>query len=475
MQPTFLFRPVMMALALAVSACSLAPTYQRPEAPVAANWAPADAANSSAVADVLDWRTFIVDPQLRRVVETALSNNRNLRQALLDIEAARAQYRIQRADRLPSINANATGNRQRVPADQSTSGYSEVTSVYQVGLGITEYELDLFGRVRNLSKSALESYLATEEATRATQISLIAEVIESYLIRDGAQRRLAMVEQTLKTREDSLELINRRRQAGIASALDYQEALGLAEQAKAERESTLRQLRQAENALVLLVGTADANSLLPATPRDSLLVLQDIAPGTPSTLIERRPDILASEHRLKARNVDIGAARAAFFPRLSLTGSVGSSSTELSGLFESGSRAWSFSPSLSLPIFAGGRNRAGLNLAEVRKDAAVAAYEGAIQEAFREVADALAATDTLRREEAARRALADSSTTALALAKARYESGVDDYLRYLDAQRSTFGNQVTLIQISTERQIALVGLFKSLGGGWQEGLAGVKP
>ena len=475
MQPIVLFRPALLVLTLTVAGCSLAPNYQRPEAPVAASWTPTVEATGSFAAGVLDWKTFIIDPQLHRVVDAALSNNRSLRQALLDIEAARAQYRVQRADRLPSINANATGSRQRLPADLSSSGRSDVSSSYQVGPGLTEYEVDLFGRVRNLSESALETYLATEEATRATQVSLIAEVIEAYLTRDGAQRRLALVEQTLKTREDSLELISRRRQAGTATALDYQEALGLAEQAKAERESTLRLLQQTDNALVLLVGTPDANSLLPAAPRDSLLVLQDIAPGTPSTLIERRPDILASEHRLKARNADIGAARAAFFPRLSLTGSVGSSSTELSGLFDGGSRAWSFAPSLSLPIFAGGRNRANLDLAEVRKDAAVAAYEGTIQVAFREVADALTATDTLRREEAARRALADSSVAAMTLAKARYDGGVDDYLRYLDAQRSTFGNQVTLIQISTERQIALVDLFKSLGGGWEESPAGVQP
>lgn len=475
MQPIVLFRPALLVLTLTVAGCSLAPNYQRPEAPVAASWTPTVEATGSFAADVLDWKTFIIDPQLHRVVDAALSNNRSLRQALLDIEAARAQYRVQRADRLPSINANATGSRQRLPADLSSSGRSDVSSSYQVGPGLTEYEVDLFGRVRNLSESALETYLATEEATRATQVSLIAEVIEAYLTRDGAQRRLALVEQTLKTREDSLELISRRRQAGTATALDYQEALGLAEQAKAERESTLRLLQQTDNALVLLVGTPDANSLLPAAPRDSLLVLQDIAPGTPSTLIERRPDLLASEHRLKARNADIGAARAAFFPRLSLTGSVGSSSTELSGLFDGGSRAWSFAPSLSLPIFAGGRNRANLDLAEVRKDAAVAAYEGTIQVAFREVADALTATDTLRREEAARRALADSSVAAMTLAKARYDGGVDDYLRYLDAQRSTFGNQVTLIQISTERQIALVDLFKSLGGGWEESPAGVQP
>jgi multidrug efflux system outer membrane protein len=460
-----MLRPALLTLAVALGGCSLAPHYERPEAPVAADWQVADANGTRAQA--LDWQTFIVDADLRRAVDTALNNNRSLRQALLDIEAARAQYRIQRADRLPSLNANASGNRQRLPADQSQTGRSEVTSVYQVGLGLAEYEVDLFGRVRNLSESALETYLATEEATRATQISLIAEVIQAYLTRDGALRRKALVEQTLESRLASLELVSRRREVGAATALDYQEAVGLAEQAKAERESTERQLRQADNALALLLGTPDAGRLLPSTPRDELMVLQDIAPGTSSELIERRPDILASEHRLKARNADIGAARAAFFPRISLTGSVGSSSTELSGLFEGGSRAWSFAPTLSLPIFAGGRNRANLDLAEVRQDAAVADYEGTIQTAFREVADALAATDTLRREEAARRALAESSRAAEALAEARYRGGVDDHLRYLDAQRSSFNDQTTLILISTDRQLALADLFRALGGGWQ--------
>lgn len=460
-----MLRPALLTLAITLGGCSLAPHYERPEAPVAADWQVADANGTRAQA--LDWQTFIVDADLRRAVDTALNNNRSLRQALLDIEAARAQYRIQRADRLLSINANASGNRQRLPADQSQTGRSEVTSVYQVGLGLAEYEVDLFGRVRNLSESALETYLATEEATRATQISLIAEVIQAYLTRDGALRRKALVEQTLDSRLASLELVSRRREVGAATALDYQEAVGLAEQAKAERESTERQLRQADNALALLLGTPDAGRLLPSTPRDELMVLQDIAPGTSSELIERRPDILASEHRLKARNADIGAARAAFFPRITLTGSVGSSSTELSGLFEGGSRAWSFAPTLSLPIFAGGRNRANLDLAEVRQDAAVADYEDTIQTAFREVADALAATDTLRREETARRALAESSRAAEALAEARYRGGVDDHLRYLDAQRSSFNDQTTLIQISTDRQLALADLFRALGGGWQ--------
>ncbi|OLU29150.1 multidrug transporter [Pseudomonas sp. PA15(2017)] len=466
MTSQIMLRPALLALAVALAGCSLAPSYERPEAPVAAQWNAPQSTGTSAQA--LDWQTFIVDADLRNAVQTALGNNRSLRQALLDIEAARAQYRIQRADRLPSVNANASGNRQRLPADQSQTGRSEVTSVYQVGLGLAEYEVDLFGRVRNLSESALESYLATEQATRATQISLIAEVIQAYLTRDGALRRITLVEQTLDSRLASLDLVSRRREAGTATALDYQEAVGLAEQAKAERESTERQLRQADNALVLLLGTPDVQRLLPAKPRDNLMVLQDITPGTTSALIERRPDILASEHRLKARNADIGAARAAFFPRITLTGSVGSSSTELSGLFEGGSRAWSFAPTLSLPIFAGGRNRANLNLAEVRQDAAVADYEGTIQTAFKEVADALAATDTLRREEAARRALADSSRAAETLAEARYRGGVDDHLRYLDAQRSSFNDQTGLIQVSTDRQLALADLFRALGGGWPD-------
>ncbi|UVW78734.1 efflux transporter outer membrane subunit (plasmid) [Pseudomonas aeruginosa] len=464
-----------LLIALTLGACSMAPTYERPAAPVADSWSGAAAQRQGAAIDTLDWKSFIVDAELRRLVGVALDNNRSLRQTLLDIEAARAQYRIQRADRVPGLNAAATGNRQRQPADLSAGNRSEVASSYQVGLALPEYELDLFGRVKSLTDAALQQYLASEEAARAARIALVAEVIQAYLSYDGALRRLALTRQTLVSREYSFALIDQRRAAGAATALDYQEAVGLAEQARAERESTERQLRQADNALVLLLGTPDAARLLPATPRDDLMVLQDIAPGTSSELIERRPDILASEHRLKARNADIGAARAAFFPRISLTGSVGSSSAELSGLFDGGSRAWSFAPTLSLPIFAGGRNRANLDLAEVRQDAAVADYEGTIQTAFREVADALAATDTLRREEAARQALAGSSEAAMALAKARYEGGVDDYLRYLDAQRSTFSNQTTLIQISTERQIALVDLFRSLGGGWgqTEPMAGI--
>ena len=455
------------ALAFTLVGCSLAPTYQRPEAPVAAAWGDAAGHQGKAV-EQLDWQAFIVDPALRQLVTTALNNNRSLRQTLLDIEQARAQYRIQRADRVPGLNAGASGNRQHLPADLSNSGREGVSSSYQVGLSLPEYEVDLFGRVKSLSDAALEQYLATEEVGRAARIALIAEVSQAYLTLDGAERRLALTRQTLASREDSLALVGQRRGAGTATALDHQEALGLVEQSRAELEATVRQQRQAYNALVLLLGSAEAGKVIPAGRSAEPMVLQDIAPGAPSALIERRPDILAAEHRLRARNADIGAARAAFFPRISLTGSFGTSSAQMSGLFDGGSRSWTFMPQLSLPLFDGGRNKAGLSLAEARKDSAVAAYEGTIQSAFREVADALAATDTLRREEAARRALADTSRATGALAKARYEGGVDNHLRYLDAQRSNYVNEAAFIEASTQRQLALVDLFRALGGGWPD-------
>ncbi|WP_253450390.1 efflux transporter outer membrane subunit [Pseudomonas nitroreducens] len=454
-----------LLLAIILGGCSMAPTYERPEAPVAQSWS-GPAAQPGTTASNLDWQTFIVDSELRKLVNVALDNNRSLRQTLLDIEQARAQYRIQRSERVPGLSGAANGNRQRLPADLSNSGSSAVSSSYQVGLALPEYELDLFGRVKSLTDAALEQYLSTEEAARSARIALIAEVSQAYLTYDGAQRRHLLTEQTLASREDSLSLISQRRSAGAATALDYQEALGLVEQSRAELESNSRQKQQALNALVLLLGTSDAAKRIPQVPQDKPMLIQDIAPGTPSELIERRPDILAAEHVLKARNADIGAARAAFFPRISLTGSFGTSSAEMSGLFDGGSRSWSFVPTLSLPIFDAGRNSANLDLAKVRKDSAVAAYEGTIQTAFREVADALAATDTLRREEAARRALADTTSETLKLAKARYEGGVDSHLRYLDAQRSNFVNESAYIETSTQRQIALVDLFRALGGGW---------
>lgn len=459
---------MVLTLAAVLAGCSLAPTHERPAAPIAAQWpgqGATDAAPASAAA-TLNWQDFIVDADLRKLIDMALANNRDLRQTLLNVQAARAQYRVQRADRLPGVEAQGSGTRQRVPADLSATQQSQVQSQWQAGVGLAAFEIDLFGRVRNLSESALQEYLATESGARSAEITLVAEVVQAYLTRDGALRRRLLTADTLRTRESSLGLIQERRKAGTATALDYQEALGLTEQARAELERTDREFRQASNALVLLVGAADLGPFLPLQPATGPLLVQDLAAGTPSALLVHRPDIHAAEARLRARNADIGAARAAFFPRISITGFLGSSSADIGNLFDAGQRAWSFAPQLSLPIFSGGRNVANLDLASVRKDIAVAAYEQTIQTAFREVADALAATDTLRREEAAREALVRSSREALRLSEARYKAGVDDYLRYLDAQRSAYTNESAFIETSTQRQIALSTLFRALGGGW---------
>ena len=454
---------------LILAGCSLAPTYERPTAPIPVVWSDPieNKATANSTAAALQWQSFVTDEALRKLIQISLDNNRDLRQALLNVEAARAQYQIQRADRVPGFEGQGTGTRQRVPGDSAVQREAGVQETYQVGVGLTAFELDIFGRVRNLSQAALQEYLSTEEAARGVQISLIAEVIQAYLIRDGALHRHALTQQTLQSRMSSLALIERRRQAGTTTALEYQDALGLTEQAKVEIERTSREFRQASNALALLLGVSDLKGHLPEQPMNSTMLLQDIGAGTPSDLLMYRPDVRAAEHQLQARNANIGAARAAFFPRISLTGFLGSSSTELSDLFNSGQRTWSFAPQISIPIFNGGRNRANLDLANLRKDQAIASYEKSIQTAFREVSDALAATDTLRREEAAQSALAKSSQLTLNLAQARYRAGVDDHLRYLDAQRSDFANQIALIQVETQRQIALATLFKTLGGGWQ--------
>ncbi|MDL5365423.1 efflux transporter outer membrane subunit [Xanthomonas sp. NCPPB 2654] len=455
-----------LAVALLLAGCSLAPAYQRPPAPVPEQWSDGTAAHetneSTPPAVNLDWQEFVVDPTLRDLVALALANNRDLRQTLLNVEAARAEYRIQRADRLPTLQLDASGVRQRA------LGTPEVERSYEVGLGLAAFELDLFGRVRNLSAAALQDYLATERDAHSARVSLVAEVVQAYLVRDGAQHRYRIGTDILAAREASLQLTAQLRDLGFANELDHQEAIGLVEQVKVDLERIDREFRQATNALTLLLGVADAGQRLPTLPAAGATLVQKIAPGTPSALLMRRPDIRAAEHRLKARNASIGAARAAFFPRIALTGTSGRGSTALSDLFgSSGQRLWSFTPQLTLPIFDAGRNRGDLDLAHVRKDVAVAAYEHAIQVAFQEVSDALAATDTLAREETAQRAVAQATAEALRLSEARYRSGVDDHLRLLDAQRSDFASQMALVDVQTQRQIALSTLFRALGGGWR--------
>jgi multidrug efflux system outer membrane protein len=338
-----------------------------------------------------------------------------------------------------------------------------VQSNYQAGAGLMAFELDLFGRVSSLSEAALMEYLATEEAARSVQISLVAEVIQASLAQDSARQRQALALRTLQAREKEWQLMSERRKTGMASRLDEQEAQGQLEQARAEVERFERELRQAGNALDWLVGDGRVQ---PAADLSATPLVQEIGPVCPQICWCCAP-ISAPPNISCARNASIGAARAAFFPRISLTGSYGSASAELGDLFAGGQRSWSFMPQLSLPIFDGGRNRANLEIAQLRKDMAVASYERSIQTAFREVSDALASVETLRREELARQRLVQTSANTLKLAELRYRAGVDSHLRYLDAQRTDYAQQMALIEVSAQRQMALATLFKALGGGWQ--------
>ncbi|MFC4727380.1 AdeC/AdeK/OprM family multidrug efflux complex outer membrane factor [Coralloluteibacterium thermophilus] len=468
-----------VALAVALAGCSMAPRYERPAAPVDPAFpdAAATAAAGSGAAEGaaqrlapdIGWQEFLGDPRLQRLVELALVNNRDLRLAVLNVEAARAQYRIQRAEQIPGLGLSASGNRQRVPESLSTTGESYISDQYSVGLGLSAFELDLFGRVRSLRDAALADYLATEQARRSAQLSLVSSVASAYLNERAAEERLAIVEQSQATWEETLRLAELRFDAGAGSELDLRQAQTLTATARADLAAARRALAQARNLLVFLVGQPLPDDLPPPLPLGEQAILADIPAGLPSDLIERRPDILAAEQSLRAANADIGAARAAFFPRITLTGSLGSASTEFDNLFDSGTRTWSFVPQLSLPIFDAGRNVAGLDLAWVRRNAAVAEYERSIQQAFREVADGLAARATLDEELAAQDELVEASQRRFELSQLRYENGIDSNLSLLDAQRSLYTAQQALLQTRLLRLTSLVDLYRALGGGWQPG------
>ncbi|MEG7361273.1 efflux transporter outer membrane subunit [Pseudomonas citronellolis] len=455
----------MLSIALAVGAlggCSLIPDYQRPESPVAQDWA---APRAGAAEALLPWQGFFKDEQLKALVADALENNRDLRVAVLNIEKARAQYRISRADLLPSIDASASGNGQRTPADLSSSGRTETTHRYDAGVGIASYELDFFGRVRSLNEQALQTYLQTVEAQRSARIALVAEVATAYYQLQADLQSLAIARQTLESQRQSYATIRSSYAAEVATELDLSQAESTVRAAEASQAQYRRLVAQDRNALVLLVGRPlDAQRLRHAAPQ--ALALDEALPvGLPSEVLTQRPDILAAEHALKAANANIGAARAAFFPRIGLTASAGSASAELGQLFAGGQGAWSFVPSISLPIFDGGRNRANLDVARVQASIEVANYQKAIQVAFREVADGLAARGTLQEQVRAQALLVKANAHSYDLARARYEQGVDTYLNSLDAQRSLFAAQQELVATELARQQNLVALYKALGGG----------
>jgi len=461
-------------LALLVQGCSLAPAYRQPGMPVQNAWPEGEAygAGTSSAQNAQgetappDWAAFFKDPALKQLVAMALQNNRDLRVAALNVDAYRAQYRIQRAGQFPSLDAVGEGSRQRLPADLSQSGASNIASQYQVGLS-TSYELDLFGRVRNLSRQALEEYLATEQARRSVHISLVADVAQAYLAWRADQSLLDVSRNSLVAYERTLGLVQASHEAGVASALDVRQAHTAVDGARAQAQRYTRQVAIDLNALRLLLG-GPLPADLPQGPGLDGELLAEVPAGLPSDLLRRRPDILAAEHRLIGANANIGAARAAFFPRISLTAGAGTASAQMSGLFDAGSGAWSFVPSISIPIFSAGRLQAELDYAKIQKDIRIAQYEQAIQTAFKEVSDSLAARGTYGKQLQAQRELVENSSQYLDLAQQRYEGGIDSYLTVLDAQRLLFTSQQSLIQDRLAQLDSEIDLYKALGGGWDE-------
>ncbi|WP_226455233.1 AdeC/AdeK/OprM family multidrug efflux complex outer membrane factor [Pseudomonas sp. AF03-9] len=454
--------------AFVLSGCSLIPDYQRPEAPVAAQFPQVPAYSSaqapSQAAAEQGWKQFFHDPALQQLIQVALENNRDLRVAALNIDAYAAQYRIQRADLFPAVSATGSGSRQRVPARASQTGESSINSSYSATLGISAYELDLFGRVRSLSEEALQKYFATEEARRSTQISLVANVATAYVTWQADKELLKLTQDTLGAYEQSFKLTSRSNEVGVASALDLSQARTSVENARVALARYTRQVAQDENSLTLLLGTGLPANLVSKPLSDDLL--SDVPAGLPSDLLQRRPDILQAEYNLKAANANIGAARAAFFPSISLTANAGTLSPDLGGLFKGGSGTWSFAPQINIPIFNAGSLRASLDYAKIQKEINVATYEKAIQTGFQEVSDGLAARETYKRQLEAQRGFVAANQDYYRLAERRYRIGVDSNLTFLDAQRQLFSAQQSLITDRLAQLTSEVNLYKALGGGW---------
>jgi multidrug efflux system outer membrane protein len=461
----------MFVAAFALSGCSLIPAYQQPTAPVPEQWpqgpayTPQESANAAATEQ--GWREFFKDPALQQVIQVALVNNRDLRVAALNIEAFRAQYQIQRADLVPTVSANVSGTRQQVPAGLSQSGKETLASQYSATLGVSAYELDLFGRVRSLSEQALETYFSSEEARRTTQISLVANVANAYLTLEADKELLKLTQGTLQAYQESYNLTSRSSDVGVSSALDLAQSRTSVEGAQVKLSQYQRLVAQDLNNLTLLLGTGLPTNLPPSLPlTDDLLM--EMPTGLPSDLLQRRPDIQAAEHQLKAANANIGAARAAFFPSITLTASAGTGSNALSGLFDAGSGSWLFQPHINLPIFNSGSLQASLDYSKIQKDIGIAKYEKNIQIAFQEVSNGLASRQTFRSQLQDQRDLVAANQEYYRLAERRYRIGIDSNLTFLDAQRSLYSSQQSLIADRLSQLTSEVNLYKALGGGWNE-------
>ncbi len=475
-----LLLPLMLAVTLAATGCaSLEPNLPAAKAEIPADWplppstgatvqrpaggkAVAAASTESELAALdIGWRDFFVDTRLEQLIARALDNNRDLRVAILNIERARAQHNIRRADRFPSLGASAALSRSG--GNVATPG-----ELYSASVGVAAFELDLFGRVHNLSQAALQQYLAQEEARRSAQLSLIAEIANAYLSLGANRQSQRVAQATLDNQQSAYDLIVKRHQLGAVSGLDLSQAQTTVETARGDVARFAGLVATDTNALRLLVGAPVEPAMLPDDFNLAVSGLGALPAQMPSQVLLRRPDVLQAEHVLRSANANIGAARAAFFPSISLTGSIGTASTQLSGLFESGTRIWSFMPQITLPIFQAGRLRGNLDVATADRDIALARYEQAIQTGFREVADALALTRTLGERRQAQQALLEAASRTHELSKARYDRGRDSFLSLLDAQRTLYAAQQGLVAAQLAEQANRVTLYRVLGGGWQE-------
>lgn len=458
-----------LGLLVCLGGCTLAPKYTRPEAPIPTDWPKGEAykvtraAVGEPTALELGWREFFADPQLQMVIARALKNNRDLRLAALNVERARALYGIQRAELWPVVNAVGGGGKQRVPADLSVTGKSMTMEEYRVNLGITSWEIDFFGRLRSLKDEALQEYLATEQARRSARILLMSEVARVYLTLAADKENLQLARSTLETQQATYDLIKRRYEVGIASRLDLERVQSQVDTARREVARFTQLVAQDQNALNLLAGSIIPEELLPAD-LSRVGPLKEISPGLSSEVLLNRPDILQAEYRLKAAYANIGAARAAFFPRISLTTAMGTASAELSGLFSSGSATWNFAPRIVLPLF-DARIWAALRVSKANRKILLTQYEKAIQTAFREVADALAVQGTVGQQISAQQSLVNANAATYQLSKGRYTKGIDNYLSVLDAQRSLYAAQRELILLRLAKLANQVRLYAVLGGG----------
>jgi multidrug efflux system outer membrane protein len=474
-----LIRPgVACAASLVIYACSLAPRHTRPEAPIAPTYPVAYAGDTAAgtAAHQLAWEDFFADPRLAVLVRRALENNRDLRIAVSQVEEARARYRIQRAEQLPTLGVSGDASRNRVgPTALSSSGSNASLSEalryerYFAGAAVSSFELDFWGRVRNLSAAARAEYLATVEAARSFRLSLIREVANAYLTALEVRERLDLAEATVQSRRDGLRIAKRRLDAGVTSALDYSQAETLLTQAEIELAALKLSLAQSENLLTTLVGAPLTDDLPPPVPLSEQGRLETLAAGLPSELLTARPDIIAAEARLRAARANIGAARAAFLPSITLTGSYGYASSELDDLFGENSLTWSYGPTITLPLFDFGRRRANLDIAKAREIQAIADYERTIQDSFREVADALAGRKFLAEQVDAQQRATFAQRRLAELARTRYREGVVGYLEVLDAERNLFAAEQALLQVRRAEVTNLVTLYVALGGGLGNG------